>query len=554
MIDRKDRDFLEALRCVPLEADPQTLCFTYMGSMVADLLGYAPEDCLRHDFFISEFVHPDDLELVMGKLTLLYEEGRSDVQFRAFRADRQIVRLRGYFALEDDESESHHAIRGMLCEFSDVAEPESLTEDRLQLALDAANMGIWDWNVEESTIFWSEQVYRLHDCTREEIGSLFENYLTLVERIHPDDLGSVETNVRTALSTGEDYDLEYRFQLKDGRYRWLQVKGRIYNDDSGNPIRIAGTAQDITARKNAELAARDELLERKRAESELTALTESLEQRVHERTSELQRTNILLQDEVAERTRTQRKLAEANRKLILSNRELQDFAFVASHDLKEPLRKIGTFADLLQCDYSDHLDVDGLFFLRRIQESSSRMMELIDDLLEFSRIKSKGQIFRTIDLNDLIAQVISDIELQVQKANGLVRVDPLPSIDADATQMRQLFQNLISNAVKFRRKDADPHIRIYAEPSDDGSAEENQGCRLVVEDNGIGFDEQYAGRIFSPFQRLHQEYEGTGMGLAICRRIVERHRGTISVSSRPGHGSRFIIELPVHVRERRDGA
>ncbi len=545
MMDRTGRDFLEALGCVALEVDPQTLHVTWIGAGVERLLGYRPEHCYLPDFIVAELIHPDDVEFVMAKLAHLYEDAPIELQFRAIRADRQIVRLRGRFVLGDVVLEGPWSIHGILCEFRDVSESQSVTEDRLQLALDAANMGIWDWNLAESTIFWSEQVYRLHDCTREELGSLFENYLTLIERIHPDDSEWVQTNVRDALRSGADYDLEYRFQLLDGSYRWLQVKGRIYKDDAGNPIRIAGTAQDVTARKTAERAAQAELKERKRAEAELTKLTETLEHRVRERTSELQKTNVRLQDEITERTRAERDLAGANRKLVQSNRELQDFAYVASHDLKEPLRKIMTFADLLQSECKEDLNVDGVFYVERMQESAARMMDLINDLLQFSRIKSKGQAFTVIDLNDVVAQVMSDIDVQVQEANGQVRIDPLPSIEADPTQMRQLFQNLISNAVKFRRRDAAPDIHVYAETcTADGSGEVGTH-HLIVEDNGIGFDEHYASRIFTPFQRLHKEYEGTGMGLAICRRIAERHQGTINVSSKPGQGSRFVVKLPI---------
>lgn len=172
------------------------------------------------------------------------------------------------------------------------------------------------------------------------------------------------------------------------------------------------------------------------------------------------------------------------------------------------------------------------------------MLKLINDLLQFSRVKRQGTVFTTVDLNEIAAQVLSDIEVQVRNSNAIIRVGRLPSIMGDATQMRQLLQNLISNAVKFRRDGVDPEVHVYSEDSDDSNGDAPPTCRLIVEDNGIGFDEQYSSRIFVPFQRLHQDYDGTGIGLAICRRIVERHRGFITVHSRPGSGSRFIIELP----------
>jgi PAS domain S-box-containing protein len=544
MMNGSNRDFFNDLECVVLEADPESLQFISINSVVNDLFGYPPDRCQVRNFLLGELVHPDDVEFVAARLARLCEGAPMEVQFRAVRADGQSIRVRGLFTLTPGETGARRNLYGLLCEHRDVSESINLTEDRLQLALDAANMGVWDWNVEDSTIFWSENVYRLHGFKREELGNLFENYLTLVERVHPQDVERVQETVRQALSTGHDYEIEYRFRLPEGPYRWIHVKGRIYTASGVGPIRIAGTAQDITAPKTAELAAQAELVERKRAEAELTRLAETLESRVDERTSKLQETNALLMHEIVERRRTERELARTNQKLVQSNRELQEFAYIASHDLKEPLRKISTFADLLQYDSRDDLDEDARFYVERMQESASRMMALIDDLLQFSRIKTSEQAFRKTDLNEILANVLSDIELGIRDANGTVKVEGMPSINADPTQMRQLFQNLITNALKFRRKDVTPQVRVFAELAADEKLADVRVCRLIVEDNGIGFDEQYSDRIFAPFQRLHTEYEGTGMGLAICRRIVERHHGNIQVASKPGGGSRFVIELP----------
>lgn len=541
-----NHDFFRDLECVVLEADPESLQVISINPVVSDLFGYAPHRCRERNFLLGELVHPDDHEFVTARLARLFEQAPMEVQFRAVRADGHALRVRGIFTLTAGEAGGRRQLYGLLCAHRDVSESQNLTEDRLQLALDAANMGVWDWNVEDSTVFWSENLYRLHGFRREELGNLFDNYSRLVERVHPEDVDRVQETVRQALDTGQDYDIEYRFRLPDESYRWIHVKGRIYSEPGVGPIRIAGTAQDITAGKKVALALQAELMERKRAEAELTRLAETLESRVDERTSKLKETNELLMHEIFERRRTERELARTNQKLVQSNRELQDFAYIASHDLKEPLRKISTFADLLQYDSRDHLDEDGRFYLQRMQESASRMMALIDDLLQFSRIKTSGRAFSKIDLNEILANVLSDIELGIADVNGTVIVEGMPSINADPTQMRQLFQNLITNALKFRRKEVTPLVRVFAEQAEDEQSSEIEVCRLVVEDNGIGLDEQYADRIFAPFQRLHTEYEGTGMGLAICRRIVERHHGNIHVASKPGGGSRFVIDFPLH--------
>lgn len=248
-------------------------------------------------------------------------------------------------------------------------------------------------------------------------------------------------------------------------------------------------------------------------------------------------------------------LAEANTVLQQRNRELQEFAFVASHDLQEPLRKIRTFGDLLKTEYKKLLDGEGTFYLERMDDAAGRMSRLIRDLLAFTHVMSRGLPFETIDLNHLIDEVTSDLEVAIAETQATLLVDDLPSLEADPMQMQRLFQNLISNALKFRAPDRPPRIQITATLRTDtpaSSSEEITLCDLHVTDNGIGFDTKYTDRIFVPFQRLHQKsrYPGTGMGLAICKRIVERHHGSIRAASTPGTGSTFTITLPlVHPTE-----
>ena len=232
------------------------------------------------------------------------------------------------------------------------------------------------------------------------------------------------------------------------------------------------------------------------------------------------------------------RLEQSNKELENSNRELQDFAFIASHDLQEPLRKIQAFGDRLMTRCKDRLDEEGKDFLARMQNSAKRMSQLIHDLLKYSRVSTRTEPLDTVDLREAVREVISDLEPRIEWLGADVEVLELPAIKAVKSQMYQLFQNLISNALKFRGKEQ-PRIKIHSQCTD-------HDCRIFVEDNGIGFEEQFLDRIFMPFQRLHgrSAYEGTGMGLAICRKIVERHRGSISAKSKPGKGSTFIITLP----------
>ena len=242
---------------------------------------------------------------------------------------------------------------------------------------------------------------------------------------------------------------------------------------------------------------------------------------------------------------TARKIAESSAneyaaKLEKTNRELRDFAFIASHDLQEPLRKISTFGELLAERFAGSLGKEGRTYLDKMLHGAVRMRELIESLLVCSRITTKAEPFVSVDLGGLVSQALEDLEVPVRETGAKVEVGPLPGIDADPEQIRQLMQNLIGNALKFNN--GRPFIRIYSQACWEGR------CSIYVEDNGIGFDEKDLDKIFQPFQRLHgraSPYKGSGMGLAICRKIVERHNGTITARSVPGKGSTFIVGLPL---------
>jgi signal transduction histidine kinase len=236
---------------------------------------------------------------------------------------------------------------------------------------------------------------------------------------------------------------------------------------------------------------------------------------------------------------TNQLLRRAN-ELARSNAELEQFASIASHDLQEPLRKVQTFAAQLNATERERLSEQGQDFLRRMSDASGRMRALIDDLLAFSRVSTKGRPFVAVRLGDVAAQALGDLEISVEEAGATVTIGTLPEVEADPVQMRQLMLNLLGNAVKFRRPGVAPEIVVGARV-DDGVA------TLTVADDGLGFDPQFAGRIFRAFERLHgtSAYPGTGIGLALCRKIVERHHGTITAEGREGEGATFTIRLPL---------
>jgi len=248
--------------------------------------------------------------------------------------------------------------------------------------------------------------------------------------------------------------------------------------------------------------------------------------------------------DITQRKRAEATLLEQAGKLARSNAELEQFAYVASHDLQEPLRKIQAFGDRLKTKYESGLGPEGLDYLARMQNAAARMQVLIQDLLSLSRVASNSKPFARVDLGDVIRTVVSDLEMRIQDVQGRVEMGALPAIWGDRGQMAQLFQNLIGNGLKFRKPGQNPLVNVHCEARKLPSGE--AGWLITVEDNGIGFDEKYRDRIFQIFQRLHgrNEYEGTGIGLAICRKIVDRHGGSITASSAPGMGARFLITLP----------
>ena len=269
----------------------------------------------------------------------------------------------------------------------------------------------------------------------------------------------------------------------------------------------------------------------------------------HQRT--LENVNEELEFKIAQRTQ---ELQIYSDELSRSNRELEDFAFVASHDLQEPLRKIRAFGNRIEDGYSDVIDERGRDFLKRMLNAAERMSMLISDLLSFSRVSTRGKDFTEVNLQETAEAVLSDLEIAIEESGAQVNVGSLPTLQADKSQVEQLLLNILSNALKFKQPDRAPIISIDSRPSDPEEIETFHHCEefdwvtISIEDNGIGFEQSFSEKIFAPFQRLHgrTSYKGTGIGLAVCRRIVERHNGQIRAYSEPGNGAKFVIILPVN--------
>ena len=268
--------------------------------------------------------------------------------------------------------------------------------------------------------------------------------------------------------------------------------------------------------------------------------------------------NKSLENEINERKHSEEKVKALNLQLLknidkleAANKDLDRFAFMASHDLQEPLRKVLTFSERLATKYGEQIDEEGRRYISRIQSATERLQVLIKDIMTFAKISMEKREFEKSDLNLLIHDVLSDMESAVQEKNAIITIDPLPSLYVNPNLIRPLFYNLIHNALKYSRLNVPPNVRIYTEPEIlniiNQSGANATYCRIYVEDNGIGFDQKYAEQIFEMFKRLHHhdEYEGTGIGLAFCKKIVEQHDGFISARSEPDKGSTFIISLPI---------
>jgi signal transduction histidine kinase len=326
----------------------------------------------------------------------------------------------------------------------------------------------------------------------------------------------------------QPYDLMFR-NLKQSEEALLKAQ-----DELEERVRLR-TAEVVQMNQ----ALQKEIEEHERTEQELRKYREHLEELVKDRTQELER-------QVAIREMAEAASREYAWRLERSNRELQDFASIASHDLQEPLRKIQAFGDRLERKIAPDLAEDESYYLDRMLDAASRMSNMINDLLAYSRVTTKHQPHTLVDLNETLNGVVSDLEVRLEQTQGRIDVGHLPVVYAERFQMRQMMQNLVANALKFHRSGVPPRVEVSGSQFTDPETGDEM-VALTVQDNGIGFDDHYLDQIFQPFRRLvgRSEFEGSGMGLAICRKIVERHGGSITAESKKGQGTIFMITLPV---------
>lgn len=388
-------------------------------------------------------------------------------------------------------------------DISDRVEAEKAmrqSKEFMELAVRGASLGIWVWNLKTGEVTWNDRCYELFGIPVGE-PMTFERFWGTV---HPNDRERFQAALKASMEEGKEFNVERQAVWPDGSLHWIESLGRYLLDDDGSPLGLRGVVMDIE--------------ERKRLEELLVDRNTVLEACVDERTAQLRRTN-----EALER----------------SNLQLQEFAFVAAHDLQSPLRSIAGFAQLLKKEYDGRFDLQADEWLNHLVRSAHRMRDIIHDILAYSRLESQGGAFGRTDFNEVFDAVKVALEEPIREAGALVTRTDLPTVRGDRSQLAQLLQNLVDNAIKYHGEEA-PKVHVSAK-------REGQEWVISVRDNGIGIAEKHQDTIFEIFRRLHgqDKYPGTGIGLAICRRVVQRHGGRIWTESEPGVGSTFNFTLPV---------
>lgn len=490
-----------------------------------ELYGFPAKEEISYDNIVK-FIHPGDRERVMTAVKEALDPDIRrvyDIRYRTVGASDKKLRWlhckgQAYFNMEGNAYRFSGVSRDITDEV-DNREKVLWADQQAAMTLEESGAGSFHVKLETNELIHTPvmaQIITGRESTR-------VNRDVLVRHIHPEDAEIRLQAYENARTTGQ-LRYEARFIWEDGSVHWIRAIGRYLFDSSGKAVSLSGIVMDITDRIESEQKL-------KNGEERYRQLAEELEQRVSKRTEELH---------------------QANQELISSNNNLQQFAYAASHDMQEPLRKIQSFSSRLQTIYGKQFDDNGIFMLNRIQDASKRMSLMIDDLLAYSRLTAETN-FEVVSLNELLKSVMADLEILIQEENAEIISDQLPEIWGNAGQLAQLLQNLLSNAMKYKPTGQPPKIRITAHKVDENEKEslpmlgsEQSYIRLEISDNGIGFDEKYIERIFQMFQRLHGrgEFSGSGIGLAICKKVVQNHHGYISAKSTPGKGSTFVVYLP----------
>jgi len=467
--------------------------FIRVNRRLCEILGYPEHELLR--LRGKDISHPEDSEVINDQRPSLYA-GEID----AVRLEKRYIRKNGtlvwvYFTMVV-ERDASGVPQYEIAVYEDITARRQAeaalrqSEERFRRTFELADCGLAHVSLDGRFLRVNRRMCEIFGYSEAELRNL-----TAKDISHPEDRDLAD-GPRARLFAGEieSARLDKRYYRKDGRLIWVNIAIAMERDAEGRPLYAISVLDDITERKNAEAA-----------------------------------------------------LREAHEELKRSNSELEQFAYVASHDLQEPLRMVSSYAQLLGRRYGDKLGADAREFMGYIVDGAARMKQLIEDLLAYSRVGTKTKDFKPVEMEKSLSRAIANLKVAIDESAAAVSHDPLPTLPADPAQLAQVFQNLIGNALKFRSHSA-PKVHVAVQ--DRGEVYE-----IAVRDNGIGIEPQYFERIFMVFQRLHNkgEYPGTGIGLAIVKKVVERHGGSVRVESMPGEGSAFSFTLPKHQKETGNG-
>jgi len=486
--EERYRDLVNGVDAIVWEGDPHTLRYTFVSRRAEHILGYPVREWTERSDFWSEIIHPDDRDQAVHRFHEAAEQGRQlAFEFRVIAADGRTVWLQDIVYVTKDSEGEPQQLRGLMVDITERKRAEEAlreSEERFRTMADSAPVLLWIADDRNQGIYfnrgWIEFTGR---SMGEELGEGW------IQGIHPDDQARAIETCSQAFERREEFRMEFRLRRGDGVYRWVLDHAVPRFTPDGSFVGYIGSCIDITDLKEMEKA---------------------LEQRVHERTSELE----------------------------AANKELESFSYSVSHDLRAPLRSIDGFSKALLEDYTEQLDATGQNYLHRVRAASQRMGQLIDDMLNLSRVTRSELIREKVDLSQMARQIITELRNQEPERTVEVTIAPNITANGDVRLLHVVMENLLGNAWKFTGNTEAATIEF-------GIREEPDRTVYFVRDNGAGFDMEYADKLFVPFQRLHSidQFQGTGVGLATVQRIIKRHGGTIWTEAKPNQGATFLFTL-----------
>lgn len=460
----------------------------YSSASIEEIAGYTPEEVQKYGSqLMSKIIHPEDFSKILEHhkaMAEIYDNEERQIEYRIIHKNGQDV----IWLVSSDkvnERTPDGKVKSILGVTQVITESKKMevqlreSEERFRLAMDSTHSALWEWTDKNMHELWiSDEGYKILGYKPNELDNTFKN---IIELAHPEQRKELQEVIQNHIAEqGNPFEGEIQVQTKDRGYIWVRINGQLQREaDIEEKVKVVGTLTDIDDRKTSE----DTLKE--------------------------------------------------------LNVELEQFAYLASHDLKEPLLTVTSFTRLFRKEYADQFDKTAFQYIDFIDGSISRMITLTDDLLRYSQLDRKSLKFQTVDLNKTLSEITDDLQNSIQENGATIKVDKLPKITCDASQIKQLFQNLISNGLKYHEEGANPNLWI-------SSRKLPNGYEFSVKDNGIGIAPRHQKQIFEVFKRLHGqgEYEGSGIGLANCKRIVDNHQGDISVDSQAGEGATFYFTIP----------